>query len=448
MQAFGDLALFFQQAVELGLAFGAGRFVLLFVLGALGQRFGQVGEGALFFERLTQQWRRVALMFQGRSQCGLRAGLLLLCLFLAGMQFGLLLAMRLNLLGQRGQHGIEFRLARELMTLRCQLLQAAEVLALRGLGVPLRLRALQLFGRGELAFLPFAQLLEPRVLQLQLLELGLLGLELLLRRVELLIQFGAGFGGQGHHAGGLVLQLLVRVPGVFGLVKGAPPELGVKRGIGELFQQLAALVVIGLEERAELALRQQHGAGELFEVQAQGQFQLGLVFGFLAGQQLIAVQVDQALAAVLQLAAGLVAGAVGFPACPVATAADADKIHFSITAARAASQQGARVADGNIAVGIRHLRLAGIAQAGHRAKQRQAQGIEQGAFTGAGRPGDGKQTGTGQGLGGEVDLERSGQGGEVFQADGEDLHGCSPSCCTSWSSTAKSFKVCSSTSLP
>ncbi len=44
-----------------------------------------------------------------------------------------------------------------------------------------------------------------------------------------------------------------------------------------------------------------HGAGELLEVQAQGQFQLGLVFGFLAGQQLVAVQVNQALAAVLPI---------------------------------------------------------------------------------------------------------------------------------------------------
>ncbi|RMT64097.1 hypothetical protein ALP43_200256 [Pseudomonas azotoformans] len=89
------------------------------------------------------------------------------------------------------------------------------------------------------------------------------------------------------------------VLGLFGLVERTAAELGVERGVGELFQQFAALIVIGLEEGAELALRQQHRTGELFEVQAQGQFQLGLVFGFLAGQQLVAVQVDQALPAVL-----------------------------------------------------------------------------------------------------------------------------------------------------
>lgn len=195
-------------------------------------------------------------------------------------------------------------------------------------------------------------------------------------------------------------------------------------------------------------MRQQHGAGELLEIQAQGQFQLGLVFGFLAGQQLVAVQVDQALAAVLQLAAGLVAGAVGFPARAVATAADANEIHLGIAAAGAASNEGARVADGNVRVGIRHFRLAGVAQPRHGAKQRQAQRVEQGAFTGPGGACDRKQPGAGQGLGGKVDLERAGQRGQVLQADGKNFHGCSSSCCTSWSNTAKSFKVCSSTSLP
>ena len=65
--------------------------------------------------------------------------------------------------------------------------------------------ALQLLHSMLMALLPFTQLLEPGVLQLQLLELGLLALELLLGLGQLLIQLGAGFGGQGHHAGGLVL---------------------------------------------------------------------------------------------------------------------------------------------------------------------------------------------------------------------------------------------------
>ncbi len=148
---------------------------------------------------------------------------------------------------------------------------------------------------------------------------------------------------------------------------------------------------LALRKALNSLLRQQRRAGELFEVQAQGQLQLGLVFGFLARQQLVAVQVDQALPAVLQLAAGFVAGAVGFPARTVAAAVDADKVDLGIPAAGAASQQRARVADGNIAVGVGHLGLAGIAQAWHGTEQRQAQRVEQGTFAGAGRPGNREQ---------------------------------------------------------
>lgn len=60
-------------------------------------------------------------------------------------------------------------------------------------------------------------------------------------------------------------------------------------------------VVVGLEEGAEFALG---GVppGELFEVQAQHRFELGLVFTFLAGAAAVGVQVAQALTAGLQLA--------------------------------------------------------------------------------------------------------------------------------------------------
>ncbi len=91
------------------------------------------------------------------------------------------------------------------------MVQAAQVFTLLTLVIPVGLCALQLFGGSELAFLPFAQLLEPGVLKLKLLELGLLGLELGLRGIELLIQLHTCFGRQGHHAGGLILQLLVRI---------------------------------------------------------------------------------------------------------------------------------------------------------------------------------------------------------------------------------------------
>ena len=183
----------------------------------------------------------------------------------------------------------------------------------------------------------------------------------------------------------------MQVAGFLGLVESAFAQTGVQRSVGEFFQQFAAFVVVGLEEGAELALGQHHGAGELFEVQPQPRFELDLVITFLAGQQLIAVQIAQALAAGLELAGGLFPRAVGFPARPVAASVDAEKIHFGIAFARAAPQQGARVASGDLAVNIGHFGIAaGVVQARHGAKQRQAQGVEQGAFTGAGGAGNGE----------------------------------------------------------
>ncbi|RMT64098.1 hypothetical protein ALP43_200013 [Pseudomonas azotoformans] len=205
LQALGALGLRVLQTVEQGLAFGAGAFVLVFFLVALGQFAAHVGEGVLLFDGLAQQGRGVGLVFQGRGQCCLGDHLLVLRLLLAGVQGGLLLEVLGNLRRQGRQQGGEFCLAQEVMALRCQLLQKAQVLALLTLVGPGLLVALQLLHSMLMALLPFTQLLEPGVLQLQLLELGLLALELLLGLGQLLIQLGAGFGGQGHHAGGLVL---------------------------------------------------------------------------------------------------------------------------------------------------------------------------------------------------------------------------------------------------
>ncbi|MNE00697.1 hypothetical protein D3C80_931130 [compost metagenome] len=130
----------------------------------------------------------------------------------------------------------------------------------------------------------------------------------------------------------------MRLFGFLALAVGAAAQLAVDRRVGKLFQQLAALFVIGLEEGAELALGQHHRTGELFEVQAQARLDQLLVFGLaLVAQQLVAVQVVQALAAALQLAVGFVAGAVGFPACAIATAIDTDEVDFGKTAAGAAA---------------------------------------------------------------------------------------------------------------
>ncbi len=449
LQSFGGLGLLLLQSLNGLLAVGAGLLRREFGLGTLRDVLDQAGEGALFFKGLTQQRRVLALPLLRLAQGDFRGIEGLLQLRLALAQFGVLLRVRGDLHGQRREQCIEFGLAGELVPLRGQLLELAQLDPLTGQRLPLLLRAVQLLGGGLLRILQQAQILEPAVLLLKLFELRLLQLHLLLCGAAAFVQFGAGFRGERGDAAGLILQQLVRFAGLFGLVEGAATEARVQRGVGELFQQFAAVVVVGLEERAELALRQQYGAGELLEVQAQRGFELGFVFAFLAGEQLILIDVAQTLPTGLQLAAGLLASTVGFPARAITSTVDTDKIHLGIAFAGAATQQRTRVAGGDFAVGVRDFGVAAsVVEARHRTEQRQAQGIEQRAFAGAGRAGDREQASAGQRFGGEIDFERAGQRGQVLQANGENLHGCSPSICTSCSSSAKSLRVCSSTSLP
>ncbi len=179
-------------------------------------------------------------------------------------------------------------------------------------------------------------------------------------------------------------------------------------------------------------MRQHHGPGELFEIEAQSRFEQGLVFGFVLGaENLFAVQIGQGLAAGLEFFRRIIARAVGFPASTVAALVDADEIHFGIAAAGAATQQVARVVGADVAVDLRHSGLADIVQPRDRAEQCKAQGIKQRALARAGGAGDREQPGTGQGFCGEIQLEGTCQRSEVFQANGENLHGCSPSSCTS-----------------
>ncbi len=449
LQAFGDFSLFFLQSLNCALAILGRLLRRLPGFGAAGGVLDQTGKGALLFECLTQQRRVFALALLRCAEGDFCCVEVLRQLRLAFAECRVLLGVCGNLRRQWRQQRIKLGLARELMALRAKLFQTRQFYPLAGQCLPLLLRGLQLFAGGFLRVLQLTQILQPTVLLLKLFELRLLRLHLLLRGVETLVEFGARFRRQRRHTGGLILQLLVRFTGFFGLVEGAAAEAGVQRGVGEFFQQFTAVVIVSLEERTELTLRQQHSASELFKVQAQRGFQLGFVFAFLAGEQLILIDVAQALPTGLELAASLLASTIGFPARAIAAPIDADKIHFGIAFTGAASQQGARVASGDFTVSIGDFRIAaGVVQTRYGAEQCQAQGVEQGAFAGACGAGDCEQAGAGQRFSGEIDLERPGQRGEVLQTNGENFHGCSPSSCTSCSSSAKSLSVCSSTSLP
>ncbi len=449
LQTLRYLLLLIKQGLQAGLALDAELLALLVQVGRLGQFLGQVIQGVLCLESLQQQRFRAAVGLLGFQQAGLRLTAAAFQLLLLFVQRGLLLLMLANLFSQRFKLGVQRDPTRETMALRAQAFQLAEGLTCTAVVVPGLLRTVQcLLGR-ELFVTQTVQLGQPLLFDFQLPLLCLMGLELLLRIAQALLQFSQQFRGQRDDVAGLRGQGFQGVFGFLALAVGASTELTVDRGIGQLLQQLAALLVIRLEERAELALGEHHGAGELFEIQAQAVFDQLLEFAFaLVAEDLLAVQISQGLTTGLQFFGGIVARAIGFPARAITPLIDADEVHLGVTAARTTAQQGTRVAGGDVAVDVRDLGLADVAQPRNRAEQRQAQGIEQGAFARAGRAGDGKQSGAGQRLGCEIDFKGAGQRGQVFQADGEDFHGCSLSCWTSRSSVAKSVSVCSSTSLP
>src|SRR5690606_39472008 len=101
------------------------------------------------------------------------------------------------------------------------------------------------------------------------------------RRVLLLAM--AGFeclprlGFQWLQTAELLLQLGEGFAGALGRFERSLAEAAVEAGVGELFQQGAALVVVGLEEGGELALCQQHGAGRSEEHTSELQSRENLV---------------------------------------------------------------------------------------------------------------------------------------------------------------------------
>ena len=141
LQAFGNLFLLVEQALNRALALSAGQFGLLLEIGAEAGVLDQAGEGALRFEGLAQQRRTVGVLVLRFGQRGMGAAQALFELRLALGQFLLLLRVLLNLRGQRRELSGEFGLAGELVPLRGQLLQARQLQAFAGQTVPMLLRA-------------------------------------------------------------------------------------------------------------------------------------------------------------------------------------------------------------------------------------------------------------------------------------------------------------------
>ncbi|MNP20910.1 hypothetical protein D3C76_1135100 [compost metagenome] len=177
LQALGHPLLLFEQGIDGALAFGAGLLRLFLALGALAGVPGEAGQGALLFKGLAQQRRAVAAVLSGRSQRQLRGAQAFFQFGLLIMEIELLLGKLLDLHGQGVELSAQFGLADELMALGCQLFQADQFQAFVGQGVPIGLGLLQLLGGAGVFILQQAQVAQPGVLLLQLLELRLLGLE-------------------------------------------------------------------------------------------------------------------------------------------------------------------------------------------------------------------------------------------------------------------------------
>ena len=255
-----------------------------------------------------------------------------------------------------GYQWSQFALTDKSMALRRQLLEQSEdapgvcqiFLFFLSLG-ELPLGSVTLFSQARHILQPLALLFERFETLLQVSKLGLLLLSLYFERLT-------RFGVHRLHTTGLLLQGGKCFAGAFGCFERGLAQTTVEAGVGEFFQQRAAVVVIGLEEGGKLALRQQHGTGELRQGEPEFGFEQLFEFPFLAaGQQLVAVQVEQALAAGLQLAVDLFPCALDLPAGTVAVAVDANEIHLGIAVGATAAQQVAFIAAADLVLAVRDL---------------------------------------------------------------------------------------------
>ena len=221
-------------------------------------------------------------------------------------------------------------------------------------------------------------------------------------------------------------------PGVGALRQGA-----VDRAAGQGFQQCAALVVVRLQKRGKLVLRQQHGARELLERQANALRDLSQHLAVGAAQRLQPRQLVQCHGGFLQAAIGLAAGAPHGPAGAQGLLVGADKVDLGIALGAAAPQQvaGVLLADGVLAH-VGQVLLTGLDQAGRAFVEGHAQRVQQRTFAGAGGAADGEQAGGLERLQAEVHVKLARQGGQVFTADGKDLHAAPASSASSSSANA------------
>ncbi len=262
-ELFGGALLLLLELFERCLA-GAGRGI---GLDAFFADRGEVGvqmlQAFFFTARLDEPRLGVLARLFGRTQ--LLAGGAALALQLGqALLHGLFLMLQARqAVGGLVQQRAEILQAQETMALRRQLLEQVEDAP--GLGEVFAL----VFGILQLLACRFAlvfqalQFAEPLPLRFQRLELLLQRFQFVELSLMFVLQNLALLGLQWLQAAGLLLQTGEAFLRLLGGLEGGLAEAAVEAGIGELFQEGAAVIILCFQESAELTLREENGSGEL-----------------------------------------------------------------------------------------------------------------------------------------------------------------------------------------
>ncbi len=250
------------------------------------------------------------------------------------------------------------------------------------------------------------------------------------------LQAGAHFAVEGEKFLESFIQFVQRL--LFlpcPLVRGAG-QLTVDFGAGDALQQFGALAGARFEKGGEIPLREQGRTAELLEGEPEAMVDDFQHFGFGAPEHLARRQIGQGQALRLQTPLGPIARPAHLPAAAITPAVVAAKIDFGVSLGGAPAQDAAHV----VATQQQFLRLAAathrhrrtVGQPWHGIEQGQTEGVEEGALAGAGRSGDGEQTGRTENVAVQLNGEVAGQAGQVAAANGENPHPSSPaSACSS-----------------
>ncbi len=210
-------------------------------------------------------------------------------------------------------------------------------------------------------------------------------------------------------------QCLLLLPRPF---MGLDRNGGVELGAGHPFQQGRTLVGARFKEGGKLPLRQDDGAAKLLPGEPHQLVDAILQLPLAATEHLARRHVGQAALLGLKAPLGAVASSAHRPAGQPDPAVAAAKLHLGETAGVATAEDATHVVGLELLLVIHATHFGHVLAIGDKARhlvvERQTDGIEQGAFAGAGIAGDGKQAGGSQGTASKIDGKGAGQAGQIL----------------------------------